>query len=235
MKGMKVIQWMILFLLLATGAYMLYTWQMNGGNSAMMLSALGGAAGSPSMDESAACGNVAGHDYVDLGLSVKWATCNVGATSPSDNGDYFAWGEIAVKPEYAEADTTAGSASLTDIGGDPQHDAARASWGGTWRLPAQAELEELCWKCTWTWLSANGRSGYRVTGPNGNSIFLPAAGRYSGPSLYRAGSGGYYWSATAAGGDIRNACGLYFGNDGRSPLRDCRGDGCSIRPVTADR
>ena len=156
-----------------------------------------------------------GHGYVDLGLSVKWATCNVGAASPEDYGDYFAWGETETKSEYTEGNSATYGLSISElqsqgyIGGtyllrfingagnlNPQYDAAAANWGGDWRMPTKAEQQELLNNCTWTWIRQNGVSGYNVEGPNGNSIFLPAAGCRYGSSLNNAGSFANYWSST---------------------------------------
>ena len=134
-------------------------------------------------------------EYVDLGLSVKWATCNVGATSPEEYGDYFAWGETTTKAEYTKENSLTYGKYFGDISGNMQYDAATANWGGDWRMPTEAELEELVDECTWTWTTQNGVNGYNVKGPNGNSIFLPAAGYRHGLSLYRNESYGYYWSS----------------------------------------
>ena len=133
-----------------------------------------------SPSSSAKSGTINGHEWVDLGLSVKWATCNVGASKPSDYGNYYAWGETKTKPTYTEENSkTYGKSSYNyDIGGKSSVDAARANWGGTWRLPTMAECQELVDKCTWTPTTQGGSNGCRVSGPNGNSIFLPAAGFY---------------------------------------------------------
>ena len=139
-------------------------------------------------------GNIGGHDYVDLGLSVKWATCNVGASSPSDYGDYFAWGKTSAKSEYTEKSNETYGKDLGDIAGNPAYDAVSANWGGSWRLPTKAEFEELKDNCTWT--TKKGHNGYWVQGPNGNSIFLPAAGWWSRTTLYYVGEKGAYWSST---------------------------------------
>ena len=108
-------------------------------------------------------GMLNGYDWVDLGLSVKWSTKNMGAASPSDYGDYFAWGEIRPKSSYTFSncfdylDSTGDSWGTYKIGGqtriapDSGHDTARENWGGTWRMPTDSENEELCNKCTWTW------------------------------------------------------------------------------------
>ena len=137
-------------------------------------------------------------EYVDLGLpsGVKWANCNVGASVPEEYGNYYAWGEINTKDDYSANTSLTNGLELGDISGNPQYDAARANWGGEWRLPTKAEFDELRSNCTWEWTTQNEVNGYLVTGSNGNSIFLPAAGYRDGTSLYYGGSIGYYWSST---------------------------------------
>ena len=163
-----------------------------------------------------------GHKYVDLGLpsGLKWATCNVGANKPEEYGDYFAWGEIKPKQEYEEGTYEhikrgflgiKKYVSLGDISGKPQYDAARFNWGGSWRLPTKKELEELEENCTWTWTTQGGNKGYKVTGPNGNSIFLPAAGCRIGSLLAFEGSSGRYWSSTPDGDYHAYYLGFYDG------------------------
>ena len=124
-------------------------------------------------------GVINGHEWVDLGLSVKWATCNVGASSPSGYGNYYAWGETTTKSTYTKENSRTYGKNIGNIAGNASYDAARANWGGTWRLPTKAEMQELVDKCTWTWITQGGHNGCRVTGPNGNSIFLPAAGHHN--------------------------------------------------------
>lgn len=138
-----------------------------------------------------------GHEYVDLGLpsGLKWATCNVGADNPEDYGDYYAWGETSVKSTYDESNCKTDGKYMRDIKGNPQYDAARANWGGSWRLPTKAELEELWCECTWEWTTQNGVDGRKVTGPNGNSIFIPNAGYRDGSSLVGEVTG-QLWSST---------------------------------------
>ena len=179
-----------------------------------------------------------GHEYVDLGLpsGLNWATCNVGANKPEDYGDYFAWGEVNTKSEYTEKNykfgfLMTGFLNLITIGGIKKYDAARYNWGGKWRMPTEAELQELCDKCTWTWMSQNGVEGYKVTGPNGNSIFLPAAGYRRGSSLYHAGGRGGYWSSTPREGDSYYAYILGFISDYHYMGGNFRNDGRSVRPV----
>lgn len=127
---------------------------------------------------------IEGHQFVDLGLSVKWATCNVGANAPEEEGNQYAWGETSVKDDYTFSNyrykryahignsyynlyTLYGS-----IGGS-QYDVATQNWGNFWSIPTPEIFEELISKCTWKLITINGVKGQRVTGPNGNSIFLP--------------------------------------------------------------
>ena len=92
--------------------------------------------------QSPATGQILGHDYVDLGLSVVWATCNIGAESPSDYGDYFAWGEAETKSSYTESNrATYNESSYTFL------DAASAQWGSAWRMPTMEECKELIYGC----------------------------------------------------------------------------------------
>ena len=173
-----------------------------------------------------------GHGYVDLGLSVKWATCNVGATSPEDFGHYFAWGETSPKEIYEEENSLTYEKQINDFAGDAQYDAATANWGGDWRMPTKAEQEELLNNCTWTRTTQNGVNGYNVKGPNGNSIFLPAAGSRGWLSLDGAGSEGCYWSSTPYGYDgDGGACVLAFDSDGHYVGYYLRYYGQSVRPV----
>ena len=184
-----------------------------------------------------------GHEYVDLGLpsGLKWATCNVGANKPEDYGDYFAWGETSTKAEYnSDNGPTYGlskselqSQGYIDSEGNitSQYDTARAKWGGKWRIPTKAELQELCDKCTWTWMSQNGVKGYKVTGPNGNGIFLPAAGYRLGASLDNAGYRGGYWSSSPGDSVDDFAYYLNFGSDDHGVYFVSRYRGRSVRPV----
>ena len=136
----------------------------------------------------------AGGDYVDLGLSVLWATCNVGATTPDEFGDYFAWGEIEPKLSYNEDNSLTYMKEVgVVIAGDPKLDAATAIMGEGWRMPLYDEMDELCTQCTWEWETVEGSQGYRITGPNGNSIFLPAAGRYVEDVQSYTNFSGLYW------------------------------------------
>ena len=176
-----------------------------------------------------ATGKHEGHEYVDLGLSVKWATCNVGANSPEEFGQYFAWGETTTKAEYTADNSTTYGKTMNDISGNAQYDAATANWGGNWRMPTSDELYELIDNCTWKWTTQNGVNVYKVTGPNGNSIFLPAAGYRYGASLDNAGNYGDYWSSSP-NNNINAYC-LNFGSSSRGVGNYYRGSGRTVRPV----
>ena len=192
------------------------------------------------------------HEYVDLGLpsGLKWATCNVGATKPEEYGDYFAWGEVKRKTEYnwstykyGEKDEkltkycnarSYGKDGFTDNKTvlDPEDDATTVNWGGNWRMPTIEEMDELKEKCTWTWTTLNGVKGYKVVGPNGNSIFLPAAGYVGGGSSLSDGSHGYYWLSSLYTDYPGYAYDVFF----NSGFVDCyyfsyRNYGRSVRPV----
>ena len=177
---------------------------------------------------SPATGTSNGYGYVDLGLSVKWATCNVGANKPEEYGNYYAWGETITKSSYTSDNSKTYGKVMTDIAGNVNYDAARANWGGSWRMPTKAEMQELKDRCTWTWTTQNGVKGYKVKGPNGNSIFLPAAGYRDGSSLYLAGSYGYYWSSTPYDS---GAYGLNFDSSCHDMCYYYRYGGQSVRPV----
>ena len=183
-----------------------------------------------------------GHEYVDLGLSVKWATCNVGASKPEEYGDYFAWGETQPKDYYdwSTYKWCNGSPTVTKYCTDVDNkttlelsdDAARANWGGSWRMPTDAELTELREQCTWTWTTQNGVYGYKVTSKkNGESIFLPAAGYRYDSSLYGAGSNGNYWSSSLITDYPSNAWNVSFNSDGVGRCTNLRYYGFSVRSV----
>ena len=170
-------------------------------------------------------------DYVDLGLpsGLKWATYNVGASSPEEYGKYYAWGEVFPKTEYTQANSETYGVPLTDISGNPHYDAATANWGGDWRMPTSSEMQELIDNCTWVWLLQNGTMGYKVTGPNGSSIFLPAAGYRSGSFFNNAGSHGHYWSSAPHGSTRADY--LDFYSNGCNVSDYSRFIGYTVRPV----
>lgn len=141
-------------------------------------------------------GKFGAYDYVDIGLSVKWATCNVGAKTPGELGQYFAWGDTQTKESFAEDDYTIGErADLVDLK-DTQYDTATAIWGNGWRMPTAEEMDELCKKCKWMWAKQNGSFGFKVTGPNGNSIFLPCSHIQMADGEENEFDETFYWSST---------------------------------------
>ena len=202
---------------------------------------------------------------VDLGLSVKWAHCNVGSTTQNIIGDYLTWGAIEMQEQYTITAYIYGNS--TDIGGmeylsqsdDPEYqeknsysianteyDAAHVRWGGTWRMPTPAEIRELIDNCTWTWTTRTDTKngfvyGYEVKSKtNGNSIFLPAAGRIiqegSTPSAWSVGDYGFYWSDSVYYGlrpdELnRDARTLEFNENSKGPSTKSRYTGLPIRPV----
>ena len=189
------------------------------------------------------------HKWVDLGLpsGTLWATCNVGADNPEDYGDYFAWGETEPKDVYnwstykwCNGSSTTLTKYCTNSGNgtvdnktelDPEDDAAYVNWGENWRMPTYEQQKELQTKCTWTWTTQNGVNGRLVTGPNGNTLFLPAAGDRDDSSLGGAGSWGGYWSRTLSGYGPASAYSVYFGSDDVFWYDDGRSDGLTVRPV----
>lgn len=190
--------------------------------------------------------------YVDLGLTVKWATTNMGANSPEEYGDHYAWGETETKGTYNWSSylwCNGSSSSLTKyctssaegkVDGKTalvtEDDVAQAKLGGFWRMPTYKEMEELRTKCTWTWTTQNGVNGYRVTGTNGNSIFLPAAGYRDGSNLSYTGTDGNYWTSTLYmdDSDSYRARELYFSSGSVNCGRLGRSVGLSVRPVYDD-
>ena len=191
-------------------------------------------------------GHYNGHEWVDLGLSVKWATCNIGADRPEEYGDYFAWGENRPKSSYdwdncfdcldGKWDGRWGIYKIggkTSISPTSGHDTARENWGGTWRMPTEAEFIELCTKCKWTWTSQGGHDGYLVTSKtNGHSIFLPAAGWRDGTDTIGVGWYGDYCSSTHSSSYSSHACGLFFEFTRHYNYSGFRSYGHSVRPVT---
>lgn len=200
------------------------------------------------------------HQYVDLGLSVKWATCNVGASKPEEYGDYFAWGET--KPYYADTTITpitwksgkeTGYDWLSYCGNDnfvewstplydastkilkQEYDAAHVNWGGNWRMPTKTEQDELRTECNWIWIenyNNKGVSGYIVSSKlNSNSIFLPASGERIRLKLYYVNIFGFYWSSSLYKNIPSSACSLFYDSDYTDWYYYGRYSGHSVRPV----
>lgn len=178
---------------------------------------------------------------IDLGLSVKWAAYNVGAEAPEEYGDYYAWGETETKSKYdwstyldspnRNGDSFTKYAPDKKTVLDPEDDVAHVKWGGSWRIPTYAEQDELRTKCSWTWTTQNGVKGIMVIGPNGNSIFLPAAGYLHISSLFSDGMDGKYWSSSFFERYSYTALFLYFYRAKVDLNYDLRCYGLSVRPV----
>ena len=192
------------------------------------------------------------HEYVDLGLpsGTLWATCNVGATTPEEYGDYFAWGETQPK-EYYDWSTyqycNGNENTLTKYCDDPEYgyngftdnlttllpedDAATANWGEQWRMPTKTEWDELLNNTTCTWTIQNGVNGRLFTALNGNSLFLPAAGLRNGDGLYSETYMGYYWSSSLRIVYSEGAWCFFFGSGVYEMDGHTRNSGLTIRPV----
>lgn len=177
-------------------------------------------------------GTLNGHEWIDLGLpsGTLWATCNIGATSPQEYGNYYAWGETSTKGSYTEDNYTYSSNPTTL---PLSADAATVNWGSGWRMPTKEEMEELLNNCSGIWTSRNSVNGYLLTGSNGNSIFMPAAGFCFESYVRHAGNWGLYWSSSLYSienvwylGFENTACDVYNGS-----LNPNRFTGRSIRPV----
>lgn len=196
-------------------------------------------------------GEINGHEWVDLGLpsGLKWATCNVGASSPIEPGDYFAWGETSPKSEYKwrtyrfrirgnDTDNVRLSKYNTDAKRgnvdnktrlDLSDDAAHVNWGGSWRMPTHEEIVELLLHCTWNWTSQEGKDGYLVKGKNGNSIFLPVTGSKSSLNIPDF---GYFWSSSSQDKDPSVGWGIQYYQASHSSSTPVRYVGLPVRPVT---
>lgn len=178
---------------------------------------------------------------VDLGLSVYWASCNLGANNPEEYGNYYAWGETSPKDSYYSDTYSYYNTSTTqyiNIGDDisgTAYDAATVNLGSDWRMPTKSDAQELINQCTWEWKQFSGINGYVVTGPNGNSIFLPASGvkgRYSTTGLNEY---FYFWTATNSS---QSSAVFLFGSSGSKSVSGFlweKYNGFSIRPVTSNR
>ena len=189
------------------------------------------------------------HGCVDLGLpsGLKWAACNVGATKPEEYGGFYAWGETEEKSNYSwetykwcngSDDTMTKYCTDSSYGTvdnktvlDPKDDVAHVKWGGTWRMPTEAEQDELLTECNWEWTTLNRVNGYKVTGPNGNSIFLPAAGCRRGTEVYGRGSLGYYWLGSLDSSYSYHPYYLLFNSGSQHWFDGTRCYGLSVRPV----
>lgn len=182
------------------------------------------------------CCNAQTPEAVELGLSVKWATYNVGATSPADLGGLYGWGD-SMGTNHSENNDEYPSANPPSNICGTEYDITTKMWGNDWRMPSQTEMVELIENCTWEWTTTDGVSGMKVTGKNGNYIFLPAAGTRTGETVSgMVGKRGNYWSGTLWESDKKFASYLYFYDnaDNVQPTRSNRRYiGMSVRPVTS--
>lgn len=201
-------------------------------------------------------GMLGDHYYVDLGLpsGTKWASTNIGATSSEDYGDYFAWGEIEPKDEYnwdtytyangatdedhplltrycnnSEYGDNGFTDSLTTL--EAMDDVVAANWGEEWRMPTKDDFDELFNNTTQQWTMQNGVAGYLVTGANGNSIFMPAAGTYGTSGLRDVGSYGSYWSSSLDSDGPYRSGRLIFNSGDFTTDYNYRYEGQSVRAV----
>ena len=175
---------------------------------------------------------------VDLGLSVYWATYNLGAQSPEEVGKFYAFGELEEKEEYTDANYEHYInnewkliGKQYSIGGT-EYDAAHVQLGDGWRIPQTSEVDDLIYKCEWEWAELNGVEGYKITGPNKNSIFLPATGFKNGTEITMEGQG-FYWTSSLQV-DTRpytKAYNLYFTPNKKTRYPEWRSHGNVIRPV----
>lgn len=186
-------------------------------------------------------------NVVDLGLSVKWSTINVGAIHPEDYGYYFAWGEFHqnencnwetykwCNKDYKSLTKYCVSSEFGTVDNktvlDMQDDAAHMHWGSAWRTPTKEELEELRTQCSWAWETKNGVAGFTVIGPNGNSIFLPATGYRQDTKTVASETRGRYMSSSLDTEFSSNMYFLSFVSDDVLISRDYRSFGLVIRPV----
>lgn len=178
-----------------------------------------------------------GGEYVDLGLpsGLKWATCNLGATRPEEIGDYYAWGELQPKSYYDEASSSTYGQNVADISGNAQYDVAAALWGNGWRMPTEADFEELMKECTWKHakvddIYGNDIEGQMVTGPNGKSIFFPFTGYMAWGSLIWSNQA-YYWTSTPDGKNFARRITFDYDADDYLVLPDNKWYGSGVRPV----
>lgn len=192
---------------------------------------------------------------VDMGLSVKWCSCNVGAERPEEYGNYYAWGETSTKEIYDwstytlcnGAESTLTKYCLEYYNGTVDNktvlekvdDVAAQELGGKWRMPTREEVAELTdtKNCTWIWCTENGVNGYKVTSKKtGNSIFLPAGGGNGGivgDGLVYVGTRGFYWASSlyTDNHDSNEASTFAFGSSWIENGGCGRCVGQSVRPV----
>ena len=193
-------------------------------------------------------GTIAGHEYVDLGLpsGTLWATCNVGASKPEDYGSYFAWGETSTKSiyDYSNYKWWTEDGYITKYCNDgtcgdwdnklvleSSDDVAHVKWGGSWRMPTRKDFDELMNNCKRVRSALKGVSGINITGPNGNSIFMPDGGYYSGyGGIHEEDWSGNYWSSSLFFDDP--SCAWFFKTPHNKVIGTNRDTGMNVRPVS---
>lgn len=176
---------------------------------------------------------------IDLGIGVKWACCNVGASAPEQYGNYYAWGETRVKKYYwwqTYQYYNYNSNSFVFIGNNiagTKYDAAKVKWGGSWKMPTIDQIRTLVNKCKTERITINGVKGLQFIGPNGASVFFPYAGHYETDGRINPGSQGLYWSSTSTPNNYNKifylGCSYYRAFEGDGVTRYM---GLPIRPVT---
>lgn len=172
-------------------------------------------------------------DAVDLGLSVRWASWNVGASAPEEYGGLYGWADPTGEKRTTEFNDYPSETPPANIS-DTEYDIAHVRWGDDWRLPTQPEVQELVENCTWEWTEVNGINGRRATGPNGNSVFFPAAASRTGEEMSnQVGQRGCYWTGTLYPDNPRFAYYFYFFSGNQYYTYNTRRYfGYSVRPVT---
>lgn len=171
-------------------------------------------------------------DAVDLGVSVKWASWNVGASAPEEYGGLYGWADPTGEIRTTEFNDYPSETPPANISGT-EYDIARTQWGDGWRLPTQTEFQELVDNCTWEWTTVNGINGRRATGANGNSVFFPAAASRTGEDVSsQVGQRGCYWTGTLYASNSNFAYYFYFYSSNQYADRNNRRYfGYSVRPV----
>lgn len=167
---------------------------------------------------------------VDLGLSVKWASHNLGTTIMEQPGLYVGWGDITAQNISTNYNDYPTPNPPTRIDGT-EFDLARRMWAETWRLPTNEEMLELMQQCQWMWTSINGVTGFQITGKTGNAIFLPAGGQRYGGQFELAYTNGSYWTGNLFEQEPARACYLSFTQFNGQLASLARYMGMCIRPV----
>ena len=173
-----------------------------------------------------------GHRYVDLGLSVMWADCNIGSDNPYNHGMLCGWADITGGKGSEDVNDYPSANPPLNICGNSSYDIASSKWGKEWRLPTVREYRELLNKCEWSWVDSDDGCGYKITGPNGNSIFLPT--NYISGTATEKFEIGSYWTGTLCQNQKQGAMCLFFSHDCYIIRGERRNEKYSIRPVVND-